>query len=106
MNRYTIKTTLGEHAYGLIMLGENIETKEQVIIKQYKKKFHTWEECMALKEIKVLRIFNNVGVQKLKELIREKDILFSVYEYTQENLVEYYQDLRNNNKTIGEIDIK
>jgi len=61
---------------------------------------------MALKEIKVLRIFNNVGVQKLKELIREKDILFSVYEYTQENLVEYYQDLRNNNKTIGEIDIK
>ena len=61
---------------------------------------------MALNEIKVLRIFNNVGVQKLKELIREKDILFSVYEYTQENLVEYYQDLRNNNKTIGEIDIK
>ena len=61
---------------------------------------------MALKEIKVLRIFNNVGVQKLKELIREKDILCSVYEYTQENLVEYYQDLRNNNKTIGEIDIK
>ena len=47
--------------------------------------------------MQVLRIFNNVGVQKLKELIREKDILYSVYEYTHENLFEYYQDLRNNN---------
>jgi len=28
MNRYTIKATLGEHAYGLIMKGENNETKE------------------------------------------------------------------------------
>lgn len=33
MQRYTIKATLGEQAYGLIMKGENIETKEQVIIK-------------------------------------------------------------------------
>ena len=45
---------------------------------------------MALREIKVLRIFNNPGIQKLKELIREKDVLYSVYEFTQENLFEFY----------------
>jgi hypothetical protein len=36
---------------------------------------------MALKEMKVLKILNNEGVQRLKELIRDKDILYSVYEH-------------------------
>ena len=40
---------------------------------------------MALKEIKVLRIFYNVGVQKLKELIHEKDIIKGIPGYQHPN---------------------
>jgi protein kinase len=46
-----------------------------------KKKFYSWEECMALREIKSLRKLNQVNIVKLKEVIRVNDDLYFVFEY-------------------------
>ena len=60
-----------------------IESKQtlQVAIKKMKRKFFSWEECMSLREVKSLRKLNHPCVVKLKEVIRENDELFFVFEY-------------------------
>ena len=53
----------------------------QVAIKKMKRKFYSWEECMSLREVRSLRKLNHPSVVKLKEVIRENDELFFVFEY-------------------------
>jgi len=55
---------------------------------QMKKKFYTWEECMQLREVKSLKKLNHPNIIKLKEVIRENDELFFVFEYMEANLYE------------------
>ena len=50
-------------------------------IKKMKKKFYSWEECMALREIKSLRKLNHTQIVKLKEVIRVNDDLYFVFEF-------------------------
>ena len=52
----------------------------QVAIKKMKRKFYSWEECMSLREVRSLRKLNHPSVVKLKEVIRENDELFFVFE--------------------------
>jgi serine/threonine protein kinase len=58
-----------------------------VAIKKMKRKFYSWEECMNLREVKSLRKLNHPYVVKLKEVIRENDELFFVFEYLVSNRV-------------------
>ena len=51
-----------------------------------KKKFYSWEECMALAEIKSLRKLNHTQIVKLKEVIRVNDDLYFVFEYMEKNI--------------------
>ena len=51
-----------------------------------KKKFYSWEECMALREIKSLRKLNHKHIVKLKEMIRLNDDLYFVFEYMEKNV--------------------
>jgi len=53
-----------------------------------KKKFYSWEECMALREIKSLRKLNNKFIVKLKEVIRVNDDLYFVFEHMEQNVYE------------------
>jgi male germ cell-associated kinase len=46
-----------------------------------KKQYENWEEAMSLREIKVLRRLNHPNVVKLKEVIRERNDLFLIFEY-------------------------
>ena len=46
-----------------------------------KRKFYSWEECRALREVRSLRRLAHPAVDKLKEVIRENDELFFVFEY-------------------------
>ena len=73
MNRYKVTKQLGDGTYGSVLKAVNRQTGEvvskyivilailylklsinQTAIKKMKKKFYTWEECMQLREIKVL----------------------------------------------------
>jgi serine/threonine protein kinase len=52
-----------------------------VAIKKMKRKFKSWDECLALREVRSLRQLSHPAIVKLREVIRERDELFFVFEY-------------------------
>ncbi|KAK1173662.1 hypothetical protein AOXY_G3830 [Acipenser oxyrinchus oxyrinchus] len=95
MNRYTTLKQLGDGTYGSVLMGKSNESGELVAIKRMKKKFYSWEECMNLREVKSLKKLNHANVIKLKEVIRENDHLYFVFEYMKENLYQLMKDREN-----------
>ena len=106
--RYKVVKQLGDGTYGSVWKAINNQTNDvvrvwrgagrtswssnkqlggltsqlaQVAIKKMKRKFYSWEECMSLREVRSLRKLNHASVVKLKEVIRENDELFFVFEY-------------------------
>ncbi|KAK5642564.1 hypothetical protein RI129_008731 [Pyrocoelia pectoralis] len=94
MNRYTTLHQLGDGTYGSVVLGQRKDTGEKVAIKRMKRKYYSWEEAMNLREIKSLKKLHHTNVVKLKEVIRENDVLYFVFEYMQENLYQLIKDRR------------
>ncbi|XP_030054818.1 serine/threonine-protein kinase ICK isoform X2 [Microcaecilia unicolor] len=68
-----------------------------------KRKFYSWEECMNLREVKSLKKLNHANIVKLKEVIRENDHLYFVFEYMKENL---YQLMKDRNKLFPESTVR
>ncbi|XP_033873993.2 serine/threonine-protein kinase ICK-like isoform X1 [Acipenser ruthenus] len=92
MNRYTTLKPLGDGTYGSVLLGRSLESGQLVAIKKMKRKFYSWEECINLREVKSLKKLNHANVVKLKEVIRENDNLYFVFEYMKENLYQLMKD--------------
>ncbi|KAG2467383.1 serine/threonine-protein kinase ICK-like [Polypterus senegalus] len=92
MNRYATLRQLGDGTYGSVLLGKSLESGELVAIKKMKKKFYSWEECINLREVKSLKKLSHANVVKLKEVIREDDHLYFVFEYMKENLYQLMKD--------------
>ncbi|KAF3857969.1 hypothetical protein F7725_011170 [Dissostichus mawsoni] len=99
MNRYTTLRQLGDGTYGSVLLGKSNDTGEMVAIKRMKRKFYSWDECLSLREVKSLKKLNHANVVKLREVIRENDHLYFVFEYMKENL---YQLMKERNKLFPE----
>ncbi|XP_041805517.1 serine/threonine-protein kinase MAK-like isoform X2 [Chelmon rostratus] len=99
MNRYTTLKQLGDGTYGSVLLAKSNETGELVAIKRMKRKFYSWDECLNLREVKSLKKLNHANVVKLREVIRENDYLYFVFEYMKENL---YQLMKERNKLFPE----
>ncbi|XP_049621071.1 serine/threonine-protein kinase MAK [Suncus etruscus] len=99
MNRYTTMCQLGDGTYGSVLMGKSKESGELVAIKKMKRKFYSWDECMNLREVKSLKKLNHANVIKLKEVIRENDHLYFIFEYMKENL---YQLMKDRNKLFPE----
>ncbi|KAL8191871.1 hypothetical protein R6Q57_028602 [Mikania cordata] len=57
-----------------------------VAVKKMKRKYYVWEECMNLREVKVLQKLNHPNIIKLKEIVRENNELFFIFEYMEHNL--------------------
>ena len=53
----------------------------KVAIKTMKRKYYSWNEVMDLREVKSLKKLNHPNVVKLKEVIRENNRLYFVFEY-------------------------
>lgn len=49
--RYNILEVLGDGTFGQVMRAINKTTGETVAIKQMKRKFYTWDECLKLREV-------------------------------------------------------
>lgn len=45
-----------------------------------KRKFFSWEECMSLREVRSLRKLSHPCIVKLKEVVRENNDLFFIFE--------------------------
>ncbi|KAK9805401.1 hypothetical protein WJX73_001324 [Symbiochloris irregularis] len=92
MNRYKILKQLGDGTYGSVWKAINNQTNDVVAIKKMKRKFYSWEECMALREVRSLRKLNHPSVIKLREVIRENDELFFVFEFMECNLYQLMKE--------------
>ncbi|BFZ16969.1 hypothetical protein BsWGS_20008 [Bradybaena similaris] len=99
MNRYQVSKQLGDGTYGSVLLATTVETNERVAIKKMKKKYYSWDECLNLREVKSLRKLNHPNIVKLKEVIRENDMLYFVFEFMKENL---YQMMKDRDKLLPE----
>ncbi|KAL8112778.1 cyclin-dependent kinase F-4 [Apium graveolens] len=94
MERYNIIKEVGSGTFGSVWKAMNKQTGEIVAIKKMKKKYYSWEECINLREVKSLRKMSHSNIVKLKEVIRENDILYFVFEYMECNLYELMKDRR------------
>ncbi|CDW77289.1 protein kinase [Stylonychia lemnae] len=103
MDRYKIIKTVGDGTFGSVAKAINRATNETVAIKKMKKKFYSWDEAMALREIKSLRKLNHPGIVKLKEVIRVNDDLYFVFEYMDNNI---YELMKNRTSNLPEEKIK
>jgi len=92
MDRYKVTKVLGDGTYGSVVRAENRKTGEVVAVKKMKRKFHTWDECMALREVKSLRKLSHPNIVKLREVIRENNELQLVFEYMETNLYTLIKD--------------
>ncbi len=91
MNRYQMLKQVGDGTYGSVILGR-MENGEMVAIKKMKKKYYSWDECMDLREVKSLKKLNHANIVKLKEVVREDNQLFFIFEYMKENLYQLMKD--------------
>eukprot|EP00245_Coleochaete_scutata_P016282 TRINITY_DN752_c0_g2_i1.p1 TRINITY_DN752_c0_g2~~TRINITY_DN752_c0_g2_i1.p1 ORF type:complete len:485 (-),score=79.85 TRINITY_DN752_c0_g2_i1:765-2219(-) len=103
MNRYKVLKQLGDGTYGSVWKAVNRATNEVVAIKKMKRKFYSWDECMNLREVKSLRKLNHPNIVKLKEVIRENDELYFVFEYMECNL---YQLMKDKDKLFHESKVR
>ncbi|XP_073101593.1 cyclin-dependent kinase F-4 isoform X2 [Elaeis guineensis] len=94
MERYKLIKEVGDGTFGSVWRAINKQTGEVVAIKKMKRKYYSWEECMNLREVKSLRRMNHPNIVKLKEVIRENDILYFVFEYMECNLYQLMKDRR------------
>ncbi|XP_027348554.1 cyclin-dependent kinase F-4-like isoform X4 [Abrus precatorius] len=103
MERYKLIKEVGDGTFGSVWRAINKQSGEVVAIKKMKKKYYSWEECVNLREVKSLRKMNHPNIVKLKEVIRESDILFLVFEYMECNL---YQLMKNREKLFSEDEVR
>ncbi|CAN4076364.1 unnamed protein product [Withania somnifera] len=92
MERYQIIKEVGNGTFGNVWRALNKQTGEVVAIKKMKKNYYSWEECINLREVKSLRKMNHPNIVKLKEVIRENDILYFVFEYMECNVYQLMKD--------------
>ena len=79
MEKYQVIKKLGSGSFGNVQMATNKQTGEVVAIKQLKKKYGTWEECLQLAEVKALRKMQHPNVVKLKEVIRVLNEAYFVF---------------------------
>lgn len=92
MHRFRITRKLGDGTYGSVLLAQSVQTGEMVAVKKMKKKYYSWDECMNLREVKSLQKLSHANLVKLKEVIREDNTLYFVFEYMKENLYQLIKD--------------
>lgn len=86
MNRYTILGQLGDGSFGTVNMAQHTTSGEVVAIKKMKQRFHSWEECLQLREIQALRKLQHFNLIKLREVIRENTELFLIFDYCEKNI--------------------
>jgi|EP00669_Euglena_mutabilis_P011832 protein kinase len=92
MNRYKVQKQIGDGTYGSVCRAQHVQTGEVVAIKKMKQKFYSWEECLQLREIMSLRKLNHANIIKLREVIRENNELFFVFEFMDGNVYQLMKD--------------
>lgn len=86
MNRYELQERLGDGTFGEVTKAWNLKTNEAVAVKKLKALFPTWEQCLQLRELKSLRVLRHENIVQLKEVIRDKEELYYIFEFMETSL--------------------
>ena len=105
MDRFKVLKQIGNGSYGVVTKAINKSTSEVVAIKKMKKPYPSWNECLNLREVKVLsslvafyfflyfrphyqslKKLEHRNIVKLKELFRQGTDLYLVFELCEANL--------------------
>lgn len=97
----TLVKNLGDGTYGMVLEAMNIKTREMVAVKRMKRRFDSWDECMGLREIKVLRKLNHENVVKLKEVIRVNGELNLIFEIAKGTILDLIRENKRFRGTRG-----
>ncbi|KAH7439527.1 hypothetical protein KP509_04G065700 [Ceratopteris richardii] len=92
MDTYKLIRQVGDGTYGSVSKAINRKTNEIVAVKKMKKKFYSWEECLNLREVKSLQKLSHPNIIKLREVIRERDQLYFIFEYMEYNMYQIMKD--------------
>lgn len=103
MEKYKVMKKLGDGTFGSVSQAKNNSSGEIVAIKKLKEKFMSWQNCIDLPEIKSLVKLSHPNIVKLYEVIKQKNELYLVFEYLDQNI---YQLLKDRRRPMGEIEIR
>lgn len=87
MNRYQMVRQLGDGSFGTVWLANtNSGNSDRVAVKKMKRKFFSWDECVQLREVKSLKRLQHRNIIRLREVIREHDELYFIFDFMEGNL--------------------
>jgi len=98
MDEYETLKRIGDGTFGTVFLckrrgvnphvgaTQSPNTSSLVAIKRMKMAYSSWNDCMSLREVKALKKLNHKNVIILKEVVRENNSLYLVFEHMEENL--------------------
>ena len=88
MDKYDVLQQIGDGTFGSVAKAVHKKTGQLVAIKRMKQKYFTWDECVNLPEVQVLRkLHAHPNVIKLREVVRENNELFFVFEFMDGDLL-------------------
>ena len=103
MRRFEEIKTIGDGAFGIVTKCKDKETGEFVAIKKMKQKFHNFDECLQLKEVKSLRRLKHENIVKLLQIFKDNDYLYLVFELLDSSLL---NTLNSREKPFSEPEIR
>ena len=92
MQRYRVGSILNEGAFSSVFQAFT-DTGDLVAIKKLKHSFRTWQECMELREVKALKRLSHPNIIKLREVLREGEELYFVFDYCERTLYNVMKSL-------------
>jgi serine/threonine protein kinase len=95
LQKYKISKVLGDGTFGVVSLAQVKETGEMVAIKRMKQEYRSWDDCLKLKEVQALSRLKHTNIVKVKEIFRDDNKLYFVFEYMKENLYEMLKDRKS-----------
>ncbi|PKA47417.1 Cyclin-dependent kinase F-3 [Apostasia shenzhenica] len=90
--QYRVIKEIGDGTCGSVYKALSLENNDIVAVKKMKRKFYYWEECMNLREVRLLQKLNHPNIVKLKEIVRENHELFLIFEHMECNLYHIMKD--------------
>ena len=84
MENYETLGTIGEGTYGVVLKARHKETGQVVAIKKFKRKFYTWEECMALREVRYTKSCRWRGFSS-KAFVHESTAVLRIVQASKKN---------------------
>lgn len=96
MQKYEIMSAIGEGAYGVVLKCRDAQNDINVAIKKFK---DTDDEELTkkttIREVKILKMLSHPNIVEMKEAFRKKGIVYLVFEFVENNLLEVLEKTPN-----------